>query len=374
MKNDTDSSQERPPVLMMHSLLCSSMDWVYQGPEKSLGFLLADAGYDVWMGNVRGSTWSRKHVKLDPDKDNDYWEFSFHEHGYYDVAAYIDYILNVTQHKQLYYIGHSQGTTELFILTSMRPEYNKKIVHGIALAPIAIMTDVRSPVIGMIVKFKKQITNLFDLFDVHEILRSSQLLKDVASVFCADGSPFQEICALVLFSVAGYDDPQLNKTFIPVIVQSTPAGTSAKNLVHFYTLIHSGKFTQFDYGRAENLKKYNSVVPPEYNLSGISVPITLYTSQNDYLSSMKDVVTLSQRLKNSVIHKIKYKRFTHLDYLIAKDVDRLLNNGLIDYMNSIRNGSASHDHNKGWHYTASTVSISFVTLVFVCFSFIINNM
>nr|CAH7769726.1 unnamed protein product [Callosobruchus chinensis] len=298
MKNDTDSSQERPPVLMMHSLLCSSMDWVYQGPEKSLGFLLADAGYDVWMGNVRGSTWSRKHVKLDPDKDNDYWEFSFHEHGYYDVAAYIDYILNVTQHKQLYYIGHSQGTTELFILTSMRPEYNKKIVHGIALAPIAIMTDVRSPVIGMIVKFKKQITNLFDLFDVHEILRSSQLLKDVASVFCADGSPFQEICALVLFSVAGYDDPQLNK----------------------------------------------------------------------------DVVTLSQRLKNSVIHKIKYKRFTHLDYLIAKDVDRLLNNGLIDYMNSIRNGSASHDHNKGWHYTASTVSISFVTLVFVCFSFIINNM
>nr|CAI5836398.1 unnamed protein product [Callosobruchus analis] len=139
IKNDTDNTQDRPPILMMHSLLCSSMDWVYLGPKKSLGFLLADAGYDVWMGNVRGSTWSRKH------------------HGYYDVAAYIDYILNVTRHKQLYYIGHSQGTTELFILTSMRPEYNKKIIHGIALAPIAIMTDVRSPIIGMAVEFKNQL-------------------------------------------------------------------------------------------------------------------------------------------------------------------------------------------------------------------------
>ncbi|VEN37648.1 unnamed protein product [Callosobruchus maculatus] len=357
---------------MMHSLLCSSMDWLYLGPEKSLGFLLAEAGYDVWMGNVRGNTWSRKHVKLDPDRDNDFWEFTFHEHGYYDVGAYIDHILNVTKHKQLYYIGHSQGTTELFILTSMRPEYNEKIIHGISLAPIAFMTDVRSPIIGMMVKFKRQLNNLFELFNVRELLSSSKLIKEAGKVLCADGSPFQEYCSLVIFSLAGFDSPQLNKTHIPVIVYSTPAGTSAKNLLHFYALIDSGKFIQFDYGRAKNLKNYNSVEPPEYNLSRISIPITLYTSQNDYLSSMKDVVTLSQSLKNSVIRKIKYKRFTHLDYLMAKDVDRLLNNELIDYMNSIRNGSASHDHNKGWHDTAPAVLLSFVSLTFVCISLIIN--
>lgn len=53
-----------------------------------------------------------------------FWNFSFHEIGYFDVAAMIDYILNETKKSKLFYIGHSQGTTALMALLATRPTYN----------------------------------------------------------------------------------------------------------------------------------------------------------------------------------------------------------------------------------------------------------
>lgn len=41
----------------------------------------------------------------------------------------------------LIYIGHSMGTTALFVMLSEMPEYNEKIKLFIALAPVAYMTQ-----------------------------------------------------------------------------------------------------------------------------------------------------------------------------------------------------------------------------------------
>ena len=65
--------------------------------------------------------------------------------GVYDLPASIDYVLNATSSEKLTYIGHSQGTTEFFVLLSERPEYNQKITKMIALAPIAYSTHIYNP-------------------------------------------------------------------------------------------------------------------------------------------------------------------------------------------------------------------------------------
>jgi lysosomal acid lipase/cholesteryl ester hydrolase len=44
--------------------------------NQSLPFVLADSGFDVWLGNVRGNHYSRAHESLSPDH-HQYWSFSF---------------------------------------------------------------------------------------------------------------------------------------------------------------------------------------------------------------------------------------------------------------------------------------------------------
>lgn len=69
----------------------------------------------------------------------------WHEMGLYDITAEIDYVLGQTGESQLIYMGHSMGTTQFYVMCAERPEYNDKIKQMHALAPVAFMGGVRSP-------------------------------------------------------------------------------------------------------------------------------------------------------------------------------------------------------------------------------------
>ena len=66
--------------------------------------------------------------------------------GQYDIPAVINYILVRTGREKLVYIGHSMGTTIFWVAMETHPTLNDKIEMMFALAPVASVNDMKSPI------------------------------------------------------------------------------------------------------------------------------------------------------------------------------------------------------------------------------------
>ncbi|XP_057654532.1 lipase 3-like [Diorhabda carinulata] len=364
-------TEPKPAVLIMHGVTGSSMEWVNLGPGRGLGFDLVKAGYDVWLGNNRGNMFSRYHVRLNPDEDDDYWDFSFEDCGYYDLPAKIDYILNITGQQKLFYVGLSQGTTQFFAMASLRPEYNDKIALMSALGPVAFMNHTSSPLIRLAVKILEPLEKLMKRLDWHEVLGYNSLVSKISQLVCSNNSALIELCVLPRFILFGFDSQQLDRSTLAVETSHSPAGTSVKSLIHYGQQVSSGYFRRYDYGTELNRKHYNTDTPPDYNLSVISAPIVLYYGQNDLIASVQDVERLSDELPNAVKSPINYKRWNHIDFYSAKDVYKLLNVNIIKSQQEfIDNGTlitttttTSKPSNNGAYSVNKEIFLTLITLL-----------
>lgn len=140
-------------AFLMHGLFRNATDFLSSGPKTALAYYLADNGYDVWMGNSRGTRYTT-HEYLSPESA-DFWNFSFHEMGLYDLPAMLGHMLVNTNRKETFYIGHSQGTSQLMALLSSRPEFNERITEAHLLTPAIIMKNATSPALILSAKFHK---------------------------------------------------------------------------------------------------------------------------------------------------------------------------------------------------------------------------
>ncbi|XP_058839895.1 lipase 3-like isoform X1 [Topomyia yanbarensis] len=358
------------PVFLQHGLLSSSADWLLSGPEKALAFILADAGYDVWLGNARGNTYSRKHVSMSSD-ETAFWDFSWHEMALFDIPAEIDFVYamrelehNATD-RNLLYVGHSMGTTMAFVLLASRPEYNDRIEAVFAMAPVAFMGHVKSP-IRLLAPFSNDIEIPLDqfpslhipnwvdgfandilkrlslrllmilkFFGSNEFMPQNKIIRYLAKYGCELTEAEKYICENTVFVLCGFDKEQYNATLMPVIFGHTPAGTSTKTVVHYAQEIHEhGNFQQFDYGEAENQRRYGQSKPPSYDLDSITTPIALFYANNDWLAGPMDVANLFSRLTRTSIgmFRVPNDNFNHVDFLWGNDAPEVVYKQLVMLM------------------------------------------
>ncbi|EDV40089.1 uncharacterized protein Dana_GF10345 [Drosophila ananassae] len=327
-----NQNEKRPPVLLQHGLFSNSDCFLSSGPDNSLAYLLADAGYDVWLGNARGNIYSRENniISINSPK---FWHFDWHEIGTIDIPAMIDYIIDETGHSQVHYAGHSQGTTVYLVMLSERPEYNEKVKSGHLLAPCAFFEHGSSFIfkaMGPLVGTPGGLWNQL-LVDT-ELIPHNNLVNRVVDNSCHLSN---SICnnAFIMFANGGYVNS--NASSMSVLIETHPAGSSSNQGIHFLQLWASHEFRQYDWGTKKNQEIYGQELPPDYDLSLITAPTHSYSSNNDALCGPKDVDTLVSKFTHlTEDHRVPVQTFNHLDFIIAKNMKELVNDLVIERINS----------------------------------------
>ncbi|KAM3958999.1 lipase 3-like [Aphomia sociella] len=329
----TTSSKPRPVVFMMHGLTAASNSYIALGPQYSMAYNYADAGFDVWLGNARGNRLSRRHVTLDPDdsvEKLEFFDFSFEEIGMYDIAEMIDYVLAYTGKEKLHYIGHSQGGTVFLVLASMRPEYNEKFtsVHLMAavgyqnhfpdreLQMMAALTDIiysASVAIGFVEFYTPNLNIPANESTSYEI--ADTCAGDLKLKFLCDVIGAKE----VLMRITPEQELAMNN-FI--------GGAALKQFAHYGQNIRDKAFRRWNYGTLGNREIYGTNSPPIYDISLITANVTMHYTVNDHLLDEQDVLAMANDMPNTIARKIAREDFSHRDFVAAFDAKDLIT----DYM------------------------------------------
>lgn len=307
--------EKRKPVLLQHGFTATSVTWIMNVPENNLAYRLADSGHDVWLANVRGNTYGLNHVNMSSDQ-SEFWRFSFHEMGLYDLPATIDFILQKTGQEKIGFVGISQGTTMLFVTLSMKPEYNEKINVAVLLGPAAGVKYFSSPL-----RYTLALQYYYNLCPTCRY-SPDPILTTIVIRGCAFTAA-AELCKLAIILLGGFDNMNLiDVSRLPVYISHYPDVTSNMNVLHTFQLTNG--FQMYDYGKERNLVKYAQPVPPHYNLSKVTAPLAIFWSEGDAFTTTLDIMQLFRHLKGPVKDCFIPGIFSHAGFIIRTDINEVV--------------------------------------------------
>ncbi|KAF2893341.1 hypothetical protein ILUMI_12834 [Ignelater luminosus] len=294
--------------------------------NQSLAFYLWDEGYDVWMGNFRGTIYSPNHEKLSQKtQTNQYWNFSFHEFGIYDLPAFIDLCREKTHFKyKIYFIGHSVATSAALIYASLLVEHAEDNVQLLTLwSPMAFMGHGYS-LAGVLAPFANLIMAVAELVHVTYTPEYNGLIHRSIEDFCEHGS--MQFCYDIFQLMFGPDIMHVQPEWFPLAIYQSFAGFPLKAIVHNYQIIDAkGRFQFFDYGFIKNLEYYHSGVPPSYPIKNIRTPVYIVHGGNDAMSPSQDARHLYDQLNKNVRYGIRLiPGYAHMDFQYGKDIRKVL--------------------------------------------------
>jgi lysosomal acid lipase/cholesteryl ester hydrolase len=127
---------------------------------------------------------------------------------------------------------------------------------------------------------------------------------------------------------------QLDARILPDYMKHIAHQISIKQVNHYFQLYSSGKFRQYDY-QSNNLKRYNSSLPPDYKLRNVKAEIYIYSGGCDGLVSELDIENLRERLPNVKGYR-SIRNFNHCDFNYGKNTRSILFEDIVKAMDTER--------------------------------------
>lgn len=317
--------QRGPPVLLQHGLFMAGDAWFLNTNEESLGFILADRGFDVWVGNVRGTRWSHGHKSLSK-RSKAFWDWSWEELALYDLAAMIKYIYQTTDSK-IFFVGHSQGTI-MSLAAFTQPDIVNMVEAAALLCPISYLKHVSAPFVLRMVNM--YLDKMILAMGIHQLNFHSDIGVQILDSVC-DG---HLDCNNLLASITGVNCC-FNTSRIELYLDYEPHPSSAKNLNHLFQMIRKGTFAKYDYGVFKNMRLYGCSKPPIFDLSLVpeSLPLWMAYGGNDDLADVTDVQRTLKELPCN--KKLLYlDNYGHVDFLLSVNAKEDVYDHMIEFFNS----------------------------------------
>ena len=318
-------------VYMHHGLLTNSELFVLgETTDKCLPFLLVDRGYDVWLGNNRGNKYSRKHLLLS-STDEKFWNYSLDEFAMFDIPDTIDYILHVTQQKDLTYIGFSQGSAQCLAALSLNHDLNKKINAFIGLSPAMIPQGLNNPICSYLVSSAPGL--MYRMFGKRAILPSVVLWQRLMGP-----NLYERVVDKSLIYLFNWRSGNIKHSQKEIGYPHMFSPSSVKSVIHWFQIIDNKRFQMFDEGGASGSrlvylsgtsKRTNRVAP--FPTQTITTPCLLIYGKSDMLIDIhKTVQNLSCDTK-----VVGLEGYEHMDTLWASDVEEKVYEPIFHYLREI---------------------------------------
>ncbi|XP_031495814.1 triacylglycerol lipase 1 [Nymphaea colorata] len=318
-------SEPGPAVFLQHGLFQGGDTWFANSIEESLGFILADSGFDVWVGNVRGTNWSHGHVSLS-ESNKEFWDWSWEELALYDLSAMINYVYSATNSK-VHFVGHSQGTI-MALAAFTQPMISEMVAAASLLCPISYLDHISSHFVLRAVSM--HVDQMLVAIGLHQLNFRSNIGIQVLESVC-DG---HINCSDLLSAITG-NNCCFNNSRVDQYLKYEPQPSSTKNLRHLFQMIRKGTFSRFDYGPWGNLKSYGSLKPPAFDLTNIpdSLPLWIAYGGQDALAVPTDIDHTLQELQPEP-QMLYLDSYGHMDFILSPYAKTDVYDKLIEFLRS----------------------------------------